>query len=95
MSLRFAEISRETGIPENEIRKYYRAVNKVLPKTTSRTSAPNLVVRITILPLSTLQHFWLSEHCSLEYCIVYLAYTELFCFLVLLSSLSRAVSAQN
>jgi len=42
----FKEISRETGITEKEIRKYYRAINKILPKGTgNRTSAADLVGR--------------------------------------------------
>lgn len=45
----FKEISKETNIPEKEIRKYYRALNKILPKGTGRTSAADLVVRTTHL----------------------------------------------
>jgi transcription initiation factor TFIIB len=40
----FKEISKETEISEKEIRKYYRALNKILPKGTGRTSASDLVV---------------------------------------------------
>jgi len=41
----FKEISKETEISEKEIRKYYRALNKILPKGTGRTSASDLVNR--------------------------------------------------
>lgn len=45
----FKEIANETGISDKEIRKYYRALNKILPKGTGRTSAANLVVSLTDL----------------------------------------------
>jgi transcription initiation factor TFIIB len=42
----FKELSKETEIAEKEIRKYYKAMNKMLPKNTAnRTSAPALVNR--------------------------------------------------
>lgn len=41
----FKELSKETEIAEKEIRKYYRALNKMFPKNTGRTSAPALVNR--------------------------------------------------
>ncbi|KAL6059035.1 transcription initiation factor IIB [Balamuthia mandrillaris] len=41
----FKEISRETDIPFKEIRKYYLALTKLLPKGEGRTSAANLVHR--------------------------------------------------
>lgn len=40
----FKEISKETEIAEKEIRKYYRALNKILPKGAGRTAAADLVV---------------------------------------------------
>jgi hypothetical protein len=46
----FKEISKETEISEKEIRKYYRALNKILPKGTGRTSASDLVVPLHPTP---------------------------------------------
>jgi len=40
----FKEISKETGITDKEIRKYFRALSKIHPQGASRTSASDLVV---------------------------------------------------